>query len=105
MTKVAYITNQRKDPLMNSLGLEVFHYQPKTHFESFLKDLVYKDYSLIYVSEKIYKEYQHIIDKIHDDTVIITVLSSQNSYSRIGRRRMESLLEKVVGISTQQGGH
>lgn len=103
MFKIGYISEKEDDGLMTSLEMDLLSVPQNKDFRLFLKDLIYKDYAILFVSETMYVKHQKIIDSYDSSFELsIIILAKINEYGHLGRKRMSKLIEEAIGIKVEE---
>ncbi|AMC94276.1 hypothetical protein AOC36_09915 [Erysipelothrix larvae] len=99
MSNVAYVSTQKEEGVMTSLGMEHIYYDGSIPFDSFIRELKYKHYQIVFISETIYTHYAKIIDGANTDlSISIHVLANRQEHQGVGQKRLKHLSEDAVGF-------
>lgn len=102
MSKILYLSHEKSEGLMTSLGLETQTITPETDVQQLLRQYKRQGISMIFVSESVYQEHQEIIEKENKDfDLTISILANQKDHQRLGAKRLKSVIEEAVGIKVK----
>jgi len=101
MFKIAAIADKESALPFLGGGVETIICEESTKIEKILRDLVKKDYGIIFITESLAAENLEIIEKIDEEKALplITVISDfvQRS-TAVSEKRLERLIRKAVGM-------
>lgn len=99
MSKVAYITLDKTDDIMSSLGFSVISTQDFTTFDHLVRHLMVQQYAIAFVSEAVYLRHESAINAYNDHfSISLIVLANALHHQHLGQKRLKGLIEDAVGL-------
>lgn len=100
MAKVVYLSYEKSEGLMNSLGLEVVTLTPQTDFQGIIRQLRQADVAVIFVSEEVFSDHQEIIETYNKEfEVTISILPNRLNHHHLAQKRLKQMTEEVLGVN------
>lgn len=96
--KIGFIGEKDAVYAFGMLGLDVFYADEANQVRPLIRDLVEKDYGVIFITEKLAKQVPHVI-KEYDEAFLpaIILIPSEVDSESIGLQRIQDNVRKAVG--------
>ncbi|MGX6978360.1 V-type ATP synthase subunit F [Vagococcus elongatus] len=100
MAKVVYLSYEKTEGMMKTLGLEVVTLEKNGDFKHLVRQLQHGGINIIFVTEAIYQDYQDVIQQYNKEfEVAISVLSNQLHHHQLAQKRLKELTEEALGVT------
>lgn len=99
MYKVAVVGDKESILGFSSIGIDAYPAYNEKDVEDILPKLINDNYAIIYVTEKIYIDFEENIKKISKDkNVAITTIPSLNENKEVGAERIKEMVKNAIGM-------
>lgn len=95
-SNVAYLTFNKQEIMMESLGMIPIQVLESTPFQDIINLCKKENYELIFVSPNVYRKFESLF--MTTKNIRVVVLDNTEIPSHLGQKRMKELMETSIGI-------
>lgn len=101
MADVVYLSYQKSEGVMHSLGMELVVVTEKQNMIDLIRRLKRQGVQIVFTSESVYSDFEEdIISFDKDFDITISILSNSKHNDASGSKRLDDLFNEVLGMKT-----